>query len=206
MKLTIANDLLFAEGRQVPFVRTDNIGGRMEPAGICAHDTADRLRPDDSVNWFKNPKSRVSAHLVLGRDGLFTQMVPFDRVAWHAGESSWLGRANCNAFLIGVEIDNPGPLKRKGNTGVAWYGEAFDIDEYGLVELETKAHGKALWMPYTAAQLAAFDAFVRAAAIAYPSIVDVTAHYEISPGRKRAGLPLAQSPFAEEVKDLGSVR
>ena len=38
-----------------------------------------------SVGWFAQPRSRVSAHLVLRRDGLeATQCVPMDRKAWHA--------------------------------------------------------------------------------------------------------------------------
>jgi len=38
-----------------------------------------------SVGWFAQPRSQVSAHLVLRRDGLeATQCVPMDRKAWHA--------------------------------------------------------------------------------------------------------------------------
>ena len=48
---------------------------------------------------------RVSAHLFLDRDGTATQFVPFDRRAWHAGASSYRGRANCNDFAIGIELE-----------------------------------------------------------------------------------------------------
>lgn len=47
---------------------------------------------------------RVSAHLMIDRTGLTYQYVPFDKVAWHAGESSWRGRKNCNQFSIGIEL------------------------------------------------------------------------------------------------------
>ena len=33
------------------------------------------------------------------------QFVPIDRRAWHAGESRWRGRARCNDFSIGVELE-----------------------------------------------------------------------------------------------------
>jgi AmpD protein len=31
--------------------------------------------------------------------------VPVEKRAWHAGESSWNGRARCNDFSIGVELE-----------------------------------------------------------------------------------------------------
>ena len=48
---------------------------------------------------------RVSSHLLISRRGLVTQFVPFDRRAWHAGESSHRGRSNCNDYSIGIELE-----------------------------------------------------------------------------------------------------
>jgi len=48
---------------------------------------------------------RVSAHALIGRDGLATQFVSFDRRAWHAGASCWNGRERCNDFSIGIELE-----------------------------------------------------------------------------------------------------
>ena len=48
---------------------------------------------------------RVSAHLLLRRDGRVIQFVPFNQRAWHAGASSWQGRDNCNDFSIGIELE-----------------------------------------------------------------------------------------------------
>jgi AmpD protein len=47
----------------------------------------------------------VSAHVCIFRDGSATQYVPFDRRAWHAGESMFDGRGRCNDFSIGVELE-----------------------------------------------------------------------------------------------------
>lgn len=47
----------------------------------------------------------VSAHLLIDRDGALTQYVPFDRRAWHAGESVFAGRGNCNDYSIGIELE-----------------------------------------------------------------------------------------------------
>lgn len=48
---------------------------------------------------------RVSAHLLIDRQGNVTQFVPFHMRAWHAGVSSFEGRDNCNDFSIGVELE-----------------------------------------------------------------------------------------------------
>ena len=48
---------------------------------------------------------RVSSHLFVRRDGRVIQFVPFNRRAWHAGESSYKGRANCNDFSVGIELE-----------------------------------------------------------------------------------------------------
>lgn len=50
-------------------------------------------------------KLRVSAHLLIRRDGEMTQYVPFHRRAWHAGQSAYLGRNRCNDFSIGIELE-----------------------------------------------------------------------------------------------------
>ncbi|MEJ0100170.1 MAG: 1,6-anhydro-N-acetylmuramyl-L-alanine amidase AmpD [Pseudomonadota bacterium] len=48
---------------------------------------------------------RVSAHLLVRRDGELVQFVPFHRRAWHAGASQYAGRNACNDFSIGIEME-----------------------------------------------------------------------------------------------------
>ncbi|MBE0488829.1 MAG: 1,6-anhydro-N-acetylmuramyl-L-alanine amidase AmpD [Halomonas sp.] len=52
---------------------------------------------------------RVSAHLLIRRDGECVQFVPFHRRAWHAGRSRWRDgdreRAALNDFAIGIELE-----------------------------------------------------------------------------------------------------
>jgi N-acetyl-anhydromuramoyl-L-alanine amidase len=47
---------------------------------------------------------RVSAHFVVDRKGRITQFVPVAERAWHAGESAWQGRSDCNDYAIGIEM------------------------------------------------------------------------------------------------------
>jgi N-acetyl-anhydromuramoyl-L-alanine amidase len=48
---------------------------------------------------------RVSAHLLVRRDGELLQFVPFQQRAWHAGSSVYQGREACNDFSIGIELE-----------------------------------------------------------------------------------------------------
>ena len=48
---------------------------------------------------------KVSAHLFIDRRGTITQFVTFDQRAWHAGPSSYSGRAGCNDYSIGIELE-----------------------------------------------------------------------------------------------------
>ncbi len=48
---------------------------------------------------------RVSAHVLIRRDGELIQLVPFTKRAWHAGVSCHDGRDCCNDFSIGIELE-----------------------------------------------------------------------------------------------------
>ena len=52
---------------------------------------------------------KVSAHLLINRQGVVTQFVPFSERAWHAGCSSFITkngpRTQCNDFSIGIELE-----------------------------------------------------------------------------------------------------
>ena len=48
---------------------------------------------------------RVSAHVLVRRDGEVVQFVPFGARAWHAGVSSFEGRGGCNDFSVGIELE-----------------------------------------------------------------------------------------------------
>lgn len=48
---------------------------------------------------------KVSAHFLIRRCGEIVQFVSCGRRAWHAGVSLWRGRARCNDFSIGIELE-----------------------------------------------------------------------------------------------------
>ena len=64
---------------------------------------------------------RVSSHLLIRREGEVVQYVPFNKRAWHAGVSEYLGRDTCNNFSIGIEMEGSD-------------FEAFTKDQYAALE------------------------------------------------------------------------
>ena len=53
---------------------------------------------------------KVSAHVLVARDGALTQYVSFNRRAWHAGRSYYCGRDACNDFSVGIELEGTDDL------------------------------------------------------------------------------------------------
>ena len=64
-----------------------------------------RLDPNEHPYFAELAGLRVSAHLLLRRNGEAVQFVPVHMRAWHAGESIWHARTRCNDFSIGVELE-----------------------------------------------------------------------------------------------------
>ena len=59
-----------------------------------------------SHDFYKNIDGmKVSAHVLIKRNGEIIQFVPFNKRAWHAGVSSYKGKNNCNDFSIGIELE-----------------------------------------------------------------------------------------------------
>lgn len=197
-------------GTAYPFVQSPHGGDPLRPRWLVMHYTADG--GNTAVDWFKNPASKASAHLVISREGKITQMMPFDRVAWHAGKSVWKGVEGLNRHSIGIEMVNYGKVFRHPERGwmryweqedgsYKWIGPAVPESEL-LLDGERVIKGQRLahaWQRYTNAQVAAaFDA--ARAIVAHYGLEDVVGHEEISPGRKTdPGLAFGIAQFRERV-------
>jgi AmpD protein len=80
------------------------------PAGEYGGDAIERLftgrlDPGAHPTFASLQGLRVSAHFLVDRGGRLLQFVACGDRAWHAGESSFEGRARCNDFSIGVELE-----------------------------------------------------------------------------------------------------
>ena len=57
-------------------------------------------------DYFKTIEGlQVSSHFYIQRGGELWQFVSCDARAWHAGQSCWRGRDNCNDDSIGIELE-----------------------------------------------------------------------------------------------------
>jgi AmpD protein len=95
------------EGASVELIVIHNISlppGRYGGGHVQALFT-NRLDPGEHPFFAGIAGARVSAHLLIERDGRLTQFAPFDRRAWHAGASEFEGRSRCNDFSVGIELE-----------------------------------------------------------------------------------------------------
>lgn len=184
--VTIANDRLtpgpMTSGAIVkPFVPSPNIGGPLVARFLVIHYTAGPTA-DGAIRWFQDPQAKASAHVVIDTNGDATQMVAFTQVAWHAGQSEWLGLSGLNRHAIGIELANCGRLNRRGNDWVSWSGTVVPGDE--VIEAQHKHGGPVSgWQVYPKLQIDAALEIGRALVDAY-GLADTIGHDDIAPGRK----------------------
>lgn len=67
-------------------------------------DAASRI--DSSMDWVRRAESKVSYHVMIGRNGAIFSVVHPDRAAWHAGQSVLDGERFANRFSVGVCLSN----------------------------------------------------------------------------------------------------
>ena len=95
------------------------------PPGEYGGDAVERLFIN-ALDWSAHPYYEtirgltVSAHFLVRRDGELVQFVSCDERAWHAGPSCWEGRAECNDYSVGIELQG-------------LEGEAFEAAQYATL-------------------------------------------------------------------------
>lgn len=176
--------LILDDGTPAPFRQTPNVsaGRKLDPRFLVMHYTAGR-NFQSSVSWLTDAAAKASAHLVIGRGGEIAQLAPFDAVTWHAGVSQWRGLSGLNAYSIGIELDNAGPLTRTAAGGFsAWFGGAYKPED-AIEATHKNESAPRFWHRYPDDQI---DIAARVAALltAEYGLEDVIGHDDISPGRK----------------------
>lgn len=74
---------------------------------VVIHHTAQNST-DHTLRTFTLPRTSVSAHYVIGRDGKVFHMLHDNLRAWHGGNSRWGNNTDLNSSSIGIELDNNG--------------------------------------------------------------------------------------------------
>jgi N-acetylmuramoyl-L-alanine amidase len=187
MNYSITNNK-FDDVRQI---ETPNKGGAFKKLSyLVMHYTAGPSL-EGTIRTFSDPAREVSAHLVIDRDGTVVQMVPFDRVAWHAGPSSWkpagslVPLKSLNFYAIGIEMVNAGPLtKTQGGKFLSWWGGEIAASEVVEVDPSLPASfGKRYWHRFPEEQVSVAIDVARTLVDTY-RLKDVLGHSDIAPGRK----------------------
>lgn len=117
---------------------------------------------------------RVSAHLLVRRDGECVQFVAFDRRAWHAGKSRWFDESRATDATSGEE--------RAGSVSARHGRWREGLNDFTVgIELEGTDE-----RPYCDAQYRTLAAVLRALIDRYPAITEtrITGHARIAPLRK----------------------
>lgn len=181
--MRIKNHRLFDNSdQQVTYAESPNRSGVMSPRFLVLHFTAGSSA-QSSIAHLCNKSAKASAHLVIGRDGTITQLVPFNRVAWHAGRSRWQGITGLNSHSIGIELDNAGELKDSNAGWTSWFGRVYAADEV-VVASHKHDDMETGWHRYPEAQISgALEA--GEAIVQHYDLEDVLGHEDIAPERKR---------------------
>ncbi|MGZ3840015.1 MAG: N-acetylmuramoyl-L-alanine amidase [Flavisolibacter sp.] len=88
------------------WVGTTNFNLR-KPNFVIIHHTAQNSC-DQTLKTFTLPRTQVSAHYVICKDGTIHHMLNDYLRAWHGGIARWGNNTDINSSSIGIEIDNDG--------------------------------------------------------------------------------------------------
>jgi AmpD protein len=122
-------------------VKTPNVSAKpIRPEAVVLHHSGGSYA--GGVSWIRNPKSRVSYHVLVAEDGRRTVFASPTQRTWHAGKSEWHGRKDLNSWSIGASFagdTNKEPLTLAAMDSMAEYLAPI-MRQYGLELLDVTDH------------------------------------------------------------------
>jgi N-acetyl-anhydromuramoyl-L-alanine amidase len=122
-------------------VKTPNVSAKpIRPEAIVLHHSGGSYA--GGVSWIRNPKSRVSYHVLVAQDGRRTVFANPTQRTWHAGKSEWHGRKDLNSWSVGASFagdTNSEPLTLDAMASMAEYLEPI-MREYRLTLADITDH------------------------------------------------------------------
>jgi N-acetylmuramoyl-L-alanine amidase len=173
------------QGIATRFLPTANHDGQIVPKYLVFHYTACSAAAARAAFLRQTGGNRVSAHLLVDRDGSVTQFLPLNQRAWHAGESRWDGFQDLNTHSIGIEVVNFGYLLKSAD---GTFRTADGAQTVPAAEVTEGRHRLphwpwTHWHAYSAEQIATCEALTELLAASY-SLRDAVGHDDIAPARK----------------------
>ena len=157
-------------------------GKLVDPDIIVLHYTATLNVESDIRTLFESDKT-VSVHFVVDLNGDIYQLMPLDRIAWHAGKSHFKGRKGINKYSIGIEIVNPGYVNQTADDKFrTWYGKSVSADKVEKHQHKNESFSR-FWHIYTEEQIDSVMQLCQSIKDNYP-IQYILGHDDVSPGRK----------------------
>lgn len=162
--------------------------GRGQLDTIVVHYTGG-INASGAISALFKSKREVSAHFVIDVDGTIHQLMPLDKIAWHAGRSKMGARNGLNKYSIGIEIVNPGFLKKSlSGTFYTYYNQEVDASKAISAKHKNESEER-YWHVYSPEQITAVgDLCIELSELL--GIKYIVGHDEISPGRKQDPGPL----------------
>ncbi len=166
------------------FTESPNIGETFkpnEPSLIVIHYTA-TSNTKSALDILTDPIKEVSAHFVIGRDSMIYQLVPLNKIAWHAGVSKWGNVTSINKYSIGIELVNCGKLEKKENNYYSWDNKIVPASEVKKI-FNNKTEEFEYFHKYKTSQLNQCKKLIKIICKNF-NIKEILAHSDIAPDRK----------------------
>jgi N-acetylmuramoyl-L-alanine amidase len=158
-------------------------GTLKNPDIIVLHYTGSNKIDVDIQTLFYS-KKQVSVQFVIDLDGTIHQLMPVNKIAWHAGESRLGNRTELNKYSIGIEIVNAGFLTEKSDGSfITWYGDSVKKEDAVLLKHKNE-NKERYWHTYTKNQIDSVKKLCATLCDEF-DIGYIVGHDDISPGRKQ---------------------
>lgn len=155
--------------------------------GMVLHSTAGRSAAgkQDAVNTLNDLAKKGLGCLVMDIHGQIykAKNQKLNEIAWHAGESAYLGHKGLSRYTFGMEVGNAGKIDADGLT---WFGTTIPVKNRRLIATKRANQKAGTYHKFTAAQETAIRNFALWQLDVNPSFeIDFNiGHDECSPERK----------------------
>ena len=122
-------------------IRTPNVSAKaIKPEAIVLHHSGGSYA--GGVSWIRNPKSRVSYHVLVAQDGRRTVFAEPTQRTWHAGKSEWRGKRDLNSWAIGAAFEGDTNKRELDEAEMASMAEYLVpiMQRYGLTLADVTDH------------------------------------------------------------------